>query len=426
MFGGIRSRIDPYQLYLYGIEAPSSFFVSLAQTTAIVYYITSGRLNPLQLVTLGTAVELSYFIMQIPTGVLADLVSRRLCVVAGWILVGGGLAEQGLSPTFANLIVGQFVIGLGAALQEGAQDAWIADELDEAVMTPVYLRATQLGLICGVAGSLLSAVIADERLYLPLLVGGLAICLTGIALGFVMPERNPPRTATDISETETEVAALSWKLFTAQIRASKTAIIAVPGFVLLLGTTFFVGMWSESFDRLWGDFLVQDIGLPKFLGLSPSAWFSAIAVAVALLSLGSTQLAKRRVDRLGHAAAGGVLLTVTVLIGLGVLTMACAHGFAVAIAAYLLVQALRPITYPLFSGWIVSRVNPRMRATALSARDMFDSGGQIVGGPAVGWIGVVGTVRTALYAGVIALGPAIGLLALGTRRMPVKEIDPEP
>jgi hypothetical protein len=61
LVGGMRRRVDPYRLYLFGIEAPSAFLVSFAQTTAIVYYVTSGHLNPLQLVTLGTSVELSYF-----------------------------------------------------------------------------------------------------------------------------------------------------------------------------------------------------------------------------------------------------------------------------------------------------------------------------------------------------------------------------
>jgi len=72
-----RRRTDPYRLYLIGIEAPLSVLVALAlaQTTSVVYYVTSGRLNPLELITLGTSIELSYFFMQLPTGVLA---------AAGW------------------------------------------------------------------------------------------------------------------------------------------------------------------------------------------------------------------------------------------------------------------------------------------------------------------------------------------------------
>jgi DHA3 family tetracycline resistance protein-like MFS transporter len=417
---GRRRRADPYRLYLFGIEAPLAVLVTVAQTTAVVYYVTSGHLNPLELVTLGTSVELSYFFMQLPTGALADLVSRRLCVVAGVVLVGAGLAEQGLTPAFGNLLAGQFVIGLGAALQEGALDAWIADELDEQRMTPIYLRATQLGLVGGIVGAVLSALLASERLYLPLLVGGGAVVVVGIALAFVMPESRRTAPEHGVRAVEAESSLLlrtTWTGFTRQLKDARIAIVAVPGFVLLLGMIFFAGLWSESFDRLWGDFLLKDIRLPDLFGLHPAGWFSVISIAVSLVGLVATQLARRWTEHPDGRTTGRTLLVLTSLICVGVLVMAGAGDFALAIAAYLVVQALRPVSYPLVTGWIVARVDPGVRATVLSARDMFDSAGQIVGGPFVGWIGVVSTIRTALYAGAVALLPAIALLAAATAKM---------
>lgn len=416
---------NPYRLYLFGIKTPLSLLVGLAQTTSIVDYVASGHLNPLQLVTLGTSVELSYFFMQLPTGVLADLVSRRLCVVLGIALVGAGLAEQGITVSFGNLLVGQFVIGLGAALQEGAIDAWIAGELDEDRMTPIYLRAAQLGLAGGIAGAILSAVLASVSLRLPLLIGGSAVILLGLLLAVVMPEHQAPARAAASgagpdAPAPTGLASLmrtSRLGFTEQLKDSKTAIVAVPGFVLLLGMIFFTGLWSESFDRLWGDFLLKDFQLPVLFGVRPAGWFSALSVTTALLGLVSTQLAKRRTDDLDGRSTGRTLLALTALVCLGVLAMAGAHGFALAIGTYLFLQALRPVTYPLVTGWIVARVHPGVRATVLSARDMFDSAGQIAGGPLIGWIGVLTTIRTALITGALALLPAIGLLSAAIARM---------
>ena len=412
---GIRGRMDPYRLYLFGMTLPISLLGSFAGTTATVYYVSSGHLNPLQLVTLGTAVEVAYFVVQLPTGVLADVGSRRLCVALGWILLGIGFAEQGLSPAFANLVAAQLLIGVGAAMQGSAQDAWIADGLDQDAMTPVYVRASQLGLLGTVGGAVLSGLVAAVGLYLPMLIGGVGISLTGVLLGLLMPPEGDRRTPGGAADG---VLRRSWGMFAEQLRESRTAILAVPGFVLLLGMTFFTGMWGESFDRLWGAFLIRDIRFPDLLGLRPAGWFSAIAVAVALIGLGSTEIAKRRIDRLGHTAVAGTLLAVTVLIGVGAVVMTSAHGLVLALAAYLLVQELRPVAYPLVSGWIVSRVDARVRATALSARDMLDSGGQSLGGPVVGWIGVLGTIRTALYAGAVALVPAVVLLVAASRRVP--------
>ena len=189
----------PYPLYLI-LECGMSFLLGISYATITVYWVTSGRLNPLQLLLLGTALELSYFVFQLPTGALADLVSRRLCTLAGLFVVGLALIMEGSSAAFANLIGAQVVLGLGAALNNGAQEAWVADELagDQlrrstgrrpargyrparrasagaasggrrrsgaarcrtTRMTGVYLRATQYGLIATVAGSLLAGVIA--------------------------------------------------------------------------------------------------------------------------------------------------------------------------------------------------------------------------------------------------------------------------
>jgi MFS transporter, DHA3 family, tetracycline resistance protein len=413
-----RHPISPYRLYLV-LECGMSFLLGITYATITVYWVTSGRLNPLQLLLLGTSLELSYFLLQLPTGVLADLVSRRLCVLVGLFIVGLALIMEGRSPSFGNLIGAQVVLGLGAALNNGAQDAWIADELSAEVgddrMTGIYLRATQFGLIATVAGSLLSGVIALAGLNKPLLIGGALSCLLAVAAAFVMPERNfrPARAPAGVGSIVRQAGGV----LAGQTRSAHRAVVAVPGLVLLFGMTFFVGMWSESFDRLWGAFLLRDIRFPPIAGLHPAMWFSLFACAAAVLGLGATEVAKRRTERLGPDSVVGALLVLTLAIGAAVVGMATTHAFAVVVAAYLVVSVLRPVLYPLVSGWMVGRIEPSVRATALSARDMFDSGGQILGGPIVGAIGTLASVRIALLAGAAALAPAAACIAAASRRI---------
>ncbi len=68
------------------------------------------------------------------------------------------------------------------------------------------------------------------------------------------------------------------------------------------------------------------------------------------------------------------------------------------------------------NGWMVKRVNSGVRATVLSARDMCDSGGQVVAGPVFGLIGTIASIRVALLVGAAMLGPAIGLLTSASLR----------
>ncbi len=424
-----RHPISPYRLYLV-LECGMSFLLGISYATITVYWVTAGHLNPLQLLLLGTALEISYFLLQLPTGVLADMVSRRLCVLAGLFIVGLALIMQGLSPSFPNLLGAQAVLGLGAALSDGAQQAWIADELAEDQMTGVYLRATQVGLIATIAGSLLAGLIALAGLNVPLLTGGTLICLLAVAAAFVMPERNFRPAAG--SRRAGRVGGVGWAGWAGQAgqiarqasgsladqtRSTRNAIVAVPGLVLLFAMTLFVGLWSESFDRLWGAFLLRDITFPQLAGLHPAMWFSLFACAAAALALGSTELAKRRTERLGPDSVVGAMLLITLAIGASVVLMATAHTFAVVVAAYLIVSVLRPVLVPLTDGWLVGRVAPSVRATALSAKAMFDSAGQIIGGPVVGAIGTFASIRVALLAGAAALAPAAACIEAASRRI---------
>jgi MFS transporter, DHA3 family, tetracycline resistance protein len=183
---------------------------------------------------------------------------------------------------------------------------------------------------------------------------------------------------------------------------------------------FCLGMWNESFDRLWGAYLLKDIVFPHPFGLTTVLWFSVLAVATALLGLGATQWATRRTNKLGPGSVVSTLLVLTIATAAGVAGMAVSHVFVLAVTAYLAVVAMRPVFSPLVTGWVVARVHSGVRATALSATEMFDSGGQIVGGPVIGVIGVLTTIRIALLAGAVALAPAAGLLVAASKRTRVR------
>ena len=413
-----RREVSPYRLYLI-LESGTAFLLGISYATVTVYWVSVGRLNPLQLLLLGTALEGSYFVFQLPTGLLADLVSRRLCVLAGLFVVGLAQITASLSPSFLNLLLAWMVLGLGAALNNGAQDAWIADELaadlGDQPMTGIYLRATQLGLVATVAGSLLSGVIALAGLEMPLRVGGVLICVLAGAAAVVMPERHFRRPAAVARAGR--IVSQSAALLADQARSTRRAIVAVPGLVLLFCMTLFTGLWSESFDRLWGAFLLRDIRFPQLAGIRPAMWFGVLAAAAAVLGLGATEIAKRRTERLGPDSVVGALLVLTLTIGAAVAGMATAHAFAVVAGGYLVVSVLRPVLYPLVSGWMVGRIDSSVRATALSARDMFDSSGQILGGPVVGAIGALASIRIALLVGAAALAPAAACIAAASRRI---------
>ena len=65
----------------YAYEAGASFLGMLAFTVTAVYYVTEVGMSPLQLVLVGTLMEVSIFVFEVPTGIVADIYSRRLSIV---------------------------------------------------------------------------------------------------------------------------------------------------------------------------------------------------------------------------------------------------------------------------------------------------------------------------------------------------------
>ncbi len=93
---------------------------SLINAAYVLYYITVAKLDPLQLVLVGTALEASYFVWEIPTGVLADTFSRRLSVIVGTGIIGISWMGEGLVPVFVAIVGFQILQGLGEAFTHGA------------------------------------------------------------------------------------------------------------------------------------------------------------------------------------------------------------------------------------------------------------------------------------------------------------------
>jgi MFS transporter, DHA3 family, tetracycline resistance protein len=204
----------------------------------------------------------------------------------------------------------------------------------------VFLRATQLGLVGGIAGSILSGVLALPSLFVPFLISGGLIGVLAVVLACIMPETGfttpgrPPRLGGVLRE--------SWREFTGQVGKARRAMVVVPGLVLLLGMMFCLGMWSEGFDRLWGAYLLRDISFPYLPGLDTALWFSIFAIVSALLSLASTQWATKRTGRLDPGSVVSTLLGLTLATAAGVIVMAASHLFAVVVALLASAVALGP------------------------------------------------------------------------------------
>ena len=104
---------------------------TIAFTVAPLYRLQTVGLDPFQLVVVGSAMEATVFVAEIPTGIVADAVSRRLSIIIGHAGMGLGFLVEAAWPTFAGVMAGQVLWGLAYTFTSGATTAWLTGELGD-------------------------------------------------------------------------------------------------------------------------------------------------------------------------------------------------------------------------------------------------------------------------------------------------------
>ncbi len=393
------------RVYLLMSGAFSLFFTMFA-TYSAVYRFNIVKLNPFELLLVGTALESAAFLFEIPTGVVADVRSRRTSIIIGMFLIGAGFVFEGSIPLFTTVLIAQVIWGIGYTFISGSREAWIADELgDEEQTGRIYLRAAQVGQVSSIVGMLISVGLASIRVNVPMITAGFAVAGIGLMLLFIMPERNFHPTP----HPERLPFAEMKRTFVRGINVVRGR----PVLVTILSIGLFYGMSSEAFDRLWEAHFIANLGFPSIGHLTPVVWFGIINGGAMALSLVITEIVLRRVDTRSHTHVTRMLLLINTVLAMSVIGFGIAGGFAMGIAAYWAAYSMRTANEPLYSAWTNQSLEPKVRATVFSMSSQMDALGQMVGGPLIGLIGTAFTIGAAMIASGTTLIPAL-LLYLRT------------
>jgi MFS transporter, DHA3 family, tetracycline resistance protein len=386
------------------MEACWGAFFYLMATISSVYRIREAGLDPLQLVLVGTVLEGTTLLFEVPTGVVADTVSRRTSIVVGTFLVGVGWMLEGAVAEFPAILVAQVLWGIGFTFTSGADVAWITDEVGEERAARLYLVATQVGQLAALAGIAGSVALATRSLGTPIFVGGACAVGLGLFLAATMPERGwtrPPRGG----------RRLRPRSFAATFRGGVATVRGRPLLLMLLAASALHGMSTEGFDRLWALQLLEATTLPPLGRLDRIVWFGVIQAGGLVLAVLAAEGVKRRVDVTTDRGAAGALAVVSALLVATVVGFAYATGFVPAVAALWGVTALRGLNEPLYAAWLNRGLDPATRATVNSMGSQADAFGQVAGGPVLGVLAVARSTRAAIVAAGLVRAPATLLFA---------------
>ena len=403
-------KLNARFVYLF-IEFSASTFFSMMFVVTSLYEATVAGLTPVQLILVGTTLEVSAFLFEVPTGIVADVYSRRLSIIIGYVLMGAGFLVEGLFPSFLPILLAQVIWGLGYTFTSGASQAWISDEIGEDEANKLFLRARQVGLSAALVGMFLAMLIGASNVALPLQVGAVGVILIGLTLMFIMPETGFHPTPREDRNT--------WQHMWHTFRQGVDTVRGRPRLINIVFIGLFYGIYSEGFDRLWVKHLLDTFELPMFFGSNQVAFFAALRVAGTLLTILLVHFVERRVDSTRPSAIGRAIFMATAGISLALLGFALSPILVLSIVLYLVISALREVYGPLQTAWINQKLDSRVRATVHSMFGQVDAIGQVMGGPIVAVIAAAGSAVASLVTSSLLLTPA--LFFIGRANAPSKE-----
>ena len=363
-----------------------------------VRLVTEVELTPFQLVALGTVMELSILFGEVPTGVVADVYSRKWSVIISYLIVGAAAIASAFVSPYLLLVVAQIAMGIGNTFETGAETAWVTAEVGgPSAAEPIILRRGRLQLVAGVAGIVFFALLAA--------VTSLSISLACIGLvylawaGFLilrMPETNfvPSRGA-------------GWSGLTSMLNGGfgeirRHRVLAILTVAVLIG-----GLAKEAIDRLDVQRMV-DVGLPSDIDVV--LVIGAIAAANSLMAATFLFVAERRIV---DSAVVPVMAALMAGVALGVVVLAQVDVLAIAALALVLQGGFFAATEPLVTTWTNAFAAERSRATIHSFIGQAEALGEIVGGLALGAVASASGVSAAMTGSAIlfALSAAVILSA---------------
>ena len=401
------------QAAFYLFKGGYAFSFTLMATIFSLYHIQTAHLNPLQLIVVGAVLEGTCFLLEIPTGVVADMYSRKLSLILGVVIMGVGLAVEGLFPTFAIILGAQMIWGAGATFLSGTDVAWLTDEVGPDKVQRVLVRGMQLYQLCSILGIVASVALAQIHLQVPMVASGLALLVLGLLLLVVMPETGfKPERAEGQS-----VVRRYLKLVARGFGHLRSHPTMIPFFIVVwLG-----GLYSEGIDRLWVLRLTDEIGLAS-LPIAEIYWFAIIQIVLLFLNFGAMRWVERRIDIWSHKTLYGLMALNNLVLLAALLGFALVNTFYAALFAFWVLMVARGTNDPLITIIVNDSIkDSSMRATVLSMKGLADQIGQVLGGLCVGFIALRVTVSLGLLASSVVLVVIVFMLGYLWRREPVSE-----
>jgi len=341
---------------------------------ALVWWIDDLGLGPLQLVAMGVALDLTILIAETPTGVVADLYSRKWSQVISHAFAALAFAWVVVSRDFWVILPAQMLAGIAWTFKSGADVAWITDELqgdeearsDDDAIEELILQRHRYGIVAALVCVVIMMFIGLRDIRLAILVTAVAKLLQSAWFAVAMTEDHftPQHETSSFRETLREGVRV--------VKGSRRLLI-------LIATLFVFDLSSEAMDRFGFLKFMESLGADTESITATGVLFLVLAAAgIAVNAIVS--LAMKTTDERKGASVVATAIVLMIVAASGAMILAVT-GSPIAIGLGLMFQdATRESLDPVVSSWTNRESPSEVRATVHSLIGQTISIGTMVGG----------------------------------------------
>jgi len=362
--------------------------------------------------------EIATNVLEIPTGVLADVFGRRRAMLLGFAAYLGSFVLFYLGSVFWVFVLGMIAFAIGETFRSGTHKAMILEHLriTENLNRKVFYygktrAASQLG--SAIAALVAAALVLWQGNVRIVFIASTVPYIANLLLLASYPRALDGKHAAHTTLQWGEIARRFGQAFR-DLWAMLRDPCTLRG---LLSSAGFDAVFKTTKDYLQPILQAQAVALPVLLALQDQQRTAILVGSVYFAIYLATSLAS---SRAGHVQSRFKSATravhLTFFLGIGLLTLGGAAAWircdAVAILAFLGVFVLQNLRRPIMVGYLADRMEHRAMASGLSVEVQLRTIMMVGLAPLLGWL----ADAVGVGAGIVAL--CIGVLVVSPLLMP--------
>jgi MFS family permease len=344
-----------------------------------VLFLSKAGLNMLQINLINACFMASCFLLEVPTGAIADSLGRKFSFVLSCFVLSLSFLVYFVSGSFWMFILAEVIGGLGTTLYSGAFEAWMVDSIKfhepDYDFKMVFTRSSQIDSLGVVIGSFLGAKVAQDNLDLPWLLSAIGMAITGIFALVVMKEMYFEN-AIQEKKTFTRIVNIAQESVQYGIKNRSVFYLIILGTLLaflVMGPNM---QWQILFGKQYS------------LKVANLGW---IFVGIVAFNVFGSEISARFLGKLKNRNFSLIFSLLVVVIGL--LIAGLGRELSLVMSGYFLHELARGSFQPLKQNYFNQHIPTDKRATIISFDSMIGKAGAFIGLLISGYLATIVSVQ---------------------------------